>query len=274
MSSNTVTRTMSDLTIYYDAEEDWTDDHDIVEFEETAPATATAAPVVATTPQAAPQAEQPPSRREEVLTLMSSIYNLNHFLPNQYEAIDAALNGDDIFLVFPKGEQRNISYMVPILYHYPKLTTIVIVPDSLYLLQQDDHNIPIHKIPTLFISKSKNTFKKNWIPVNVVDSNLLKNYSIVYMTFDVFAKCSLIIQELHQQNLLSRIIVDEAHCISQWGPDFIFGFLRITENIKSTYPTVPITALTAISNERIQLDIMHKLSIQDSCKIFKRSIFL
>ncbi|KAG2203506.1 hypothetical protein INT47_008233 [Mucor saturninus] len=130
---------MSDLSIYYDAEEDWIDENDIVEFEEITP------PV--------PIAEEPlvqPGHREEIQTLLQAVFNINHFLPNQYEAIDAAMNGNDIFLVFPKGEQRNICYQIPVLYHFPKLTNIVIVPDSLYLLQQDDHNLSVHNIPTLF----------------------------------------------------------------------------------------------------------------------------
>lgn len=257
---------MSEVSIYYDAGDDWIGDDDLVEFEENA--------LLSFTPISPTPVKPIMNRKEEIATLMAATFNVNHFLPNQYEAISAALDGHDVFVVLPKGEQRNMCYQLPVLFQHPKLTTIIIVPTLFYLLQQDNHNMDRHQIPTAFINKSKDSFKRNWIPLHGLDTCILRKMGIVYMTFDTFSKSSWIIQELYQQNLLARIVIDEAHCLSQWAPEFIFGFLRITENLKSMYPNVPITAFTAISNERVHIDIMHKLSIQNTCKIFKRSIFL
>lgn len=93
------------------------------------------------------------------------------------------------------------------------------------------------------------------------------------MTFNDFIKCKFKIQSIHKENLLGRFVIDHVHCISQWGDDFYFGYLRATEELKTDYPNIPITALTAIPNERIHLDIIHNLHLKN-CKIFKKSILL
>jgi superfamily II DNA helicase RecQ len=211
------------------------------------------------------------SRREEIESILLDKFRLRGFIPNQYEAITATMDEQDILVVLPSGSSRNVCYQLPILFQHPKLITVVLVPSPIDLLEKDDHTIETHEIPTLFVCKSKKTYKKNWISRSELTLDVLKQTQLIYMTFNDFGKCKKIIQSIYKSNLLSRFIIDQVHCISQWGDDFYFGYLRTTEDLKETYASIPITALTAIPNERIHLDIIHQLKLKQ-CKIFKKSI--
>lgn len=270
---------MSNLSIYYDAEEDWSQHDDAIIYE----ANKNVEPTTTTTSSSSqhiivshPSISDPVNirQRDELTSILFSSFGLREFIPNQYEAITSSLDGEDMLVILPAGPPRDICYQLPTFFNHPKLTTLVIVPTIIELLQHDDHYIDIHKIPTAFVCGTKKSFKKNWIPLKELETVIITPFKIVYITYSDFVKGKSIILKLYQENLLERVVIDEAHCISSWGPDFHFGYLRATEGLKADFPNIPITALTAISNERIQQDIMHHLSIQNSCSVFNKSILL
>ena len=63
----------------------------------------------------------------------------------------------------------------------------------------------------------------------------------------------------------NRFVIDEAHCISQWGHDFRPDYKRLSE-LRKNFPGVPIMALTATATPRVRADILHQLKMSDSCK--------
>ena len=65
---------------------------------------------------------------------------------------------------------------------------------------------------------------------------------------------------VHEQKELARIVVDEAHCISEWGHDFRKDFKRLSW-FRETFPSVPIMCLTATANGQVREDILTTLGI-------------
>lgn len=68
---------------------------------------------------------------------------------------------------------------------------------------------------------------------------------------------------VHEQRELSRIAVDEAHCISEWGHDFRKDFKRLSW-FRESFPDVPIMCLTATANDLIRKDVMSTLGLSAS----------
>ena len=78
-------------------------------------------------------------------------------------------------------------------------------------------------------------------------------------------------QSLHQRGLLARVVVDEAHCVSQWGHDFRPDYTRLNvfiENFQN--PRVPVIALTASATPKIVTDVRAHLIVAQS-KLFMSS---
>lgn len=73
-------------------------------------------------------------------------------------------------------------------------------------------------------------------------------------------KFNSILTTLFQRNLLARFVIDEAHCVSQWGHDFRPDYKKL-KCLRENYPTVSTIALTATATPRVRTDILYQLGM-------------
>lgn len=66
---------------------------------------------------------------------------------------------------------------------------------------------------------------------------------------------------LYRQGKLARFVIDEVHCVSQWGHDFRPDYKKLGM-LKERFPGVPIIALTATATQRVRSDILHQLHLE------------
>ena len=102
------------------------------------------------------------------------------------------------------------------------------------------------------------------------DSDRLK---IIYITPEKLSKSQFVfnrIKDIYNKGLLERIVIDEAHCVSQWGHDFRKDYLSLSE-LKQNFPEVPILALTATATESVRIDIIKQLKMSNDTLYFKSS---
>lgn len=69
-------------------------------------------------------------------------------------------------------------------------------------------------------------------------------------------------ESLYERGLISRFVIDEAHCVSNWGHDFRPDYQRLSL-LRERFTSVPLMALTATATPRVAIDIMRQLKMKN-----------
>lgn len=206
---------------------------------------------------------------KDVYSVLHDVFHLQKFRPNQLEAINATLAGEDVFVLMPTGGGKSLCYQLPALVKTGKThgTTLVISP-LISLMQDQVRHLLDKKVKASMLSSRTN------VQARRETFSLFMNgfLDMVYFSPEMISasgQCRRSIAKLHKDGMLARIVVDEAHCVSSWGHDFRPDYKALSY-FKEEYPDVPIMALTATANSHVCLDIVHNLKLS-SPRFFKQS---
>lgn len=205
---------------------------------------------------------------KQIYQTLNVVFGLRNFRSNQFEAIINFLMGRDVFVLMPTGGGKSLCYQLPALVkHLNQGITIVISP--LISLMQDQINHLVAKDIKAGMISSKNTPEERR---QMLDLFRHAKLDLVYLSPEMInasGNIQRIIQHLYDHDLLGKIVVDEAHCISSWGHDFRPDYKGMNY-FKNNFPKLPIMALTATANEKVKMDIIHNLNMANP-KILKQS---
>ena len=192
--------------------------------------------------------------------ILKKNWGYEDFRPGQKEIIDDLCAEHDVFALLPTGGGKSICYQVPGI--LKKGLTIVISP--LISLMQDQVNQLIKNGLQAAALYSGMSYREIDI---TLDNARFGKYNFLYLSPERL-ETQIFIQRFKAMEV-SQIIIDEAHCISQWGHDFRPSYTRIAA-LRTLKPSVPFAAFTATANEKTQSDIIDQLELKN-VKLHKAS---
>ncbi|XP_055244882.2 ATP-dependent DNA helicase Q5 isoform X12 [Gorilla gorilla gorilla] len=210
-----------------------------------------------------------PERR--VRSTLKKVFGFDSFkTPLQESATMAVVKGNkDVFVCMPTGAGKSLCYQLPAL--LAKGITIVVSPLIALIQDQVDHLLTLKVRVSSLNSKLSVQERKELLADLEREKPQTK---ILYITPEMAASSSFqpTLNSLVSRHLLSYLVVDEAHCVSQWGHDFRPDYLRLGA-LRSRLGHAPCVALTATATPQVQEDVFAALHLKKPVAIFKTPCF-
>ncbi|XP_057570439.1 ATP-dependent DNA helicase Q5 isoform X3 [Hippopotamus amphibius kiboko] len=210
-----------------------------------------------------------PERR--VRSTLKKVFGFDSFkTPLQERATMAVVKGDkDVFVCMPTGAGKSLCYQLPAL--LAKGITIVISPLIALIQDQVDHLLAL-KVPVSSLNSKLSAQEKEELLSDLEQEK--PRTKLLYITPEMAASASFqpTLNSLVSRHLLSYLVVDEAHCVSQWGHDFRPDYLRLGA-LRSCLAHAPCVALTATATPQVREDVFAALHLKQPVATFKTPCF-
>jgi bloom syndrome protein len=216
--------------------------------------------------------EYPWSR--DVKKVLLKNFKLTGFRPHQLESINATLAGKDCFVLMPTGGGKSLCYQLPAQVQTGKTRGVTIVISPLISLMEDQvAHLRKLSIQAFLVNSTSKPEQKSMIKA-VLDNEPEpeKFITLLYVTPEMMSKNLSMVQtfrNLSARKKLARIVIDEAHCVSQWGHDFRPDYKELG-SLRKQFAGVPVMALTATATENVKKDVVHQLHME-GCQMYKQS---
>ncbi len=195
-------------------------------------------------------------RRKSKHEILSEIFGYDSFKPNQEAVIDTLSSGRNVLAVMPTGSGKSLCYQIPAL--MCEGLTVVISP-LIALMRDQVSALKLAGVDADTINSSSDQ-TANYAVWKRLKAGSLK---LLYLSPEKLMTETML-NTLKQQKL-TLIAVDEAHCISQWGPAFRPEYSELAQ-LREMFPNTPILATTATADEVTRSDIM-KLLFADNAEV-------
>ena len=200
----------------------------------------------------APAAPNPPDDRD-TRRVLKQVFGFDSYRPHQESIIAAALEGRDVFAALPTGGGKSLCYQLPALIR----SGLTVVVSPLIALMKDQVDAARSGgVPAACLNSAMDADERSAVFRDLAARRL----KLLYVAPERLAVDGAF-ERLADWDC-SAVAVDEAHCISEWGHEFRPDY-RLLSRIRSTFPDIPVTALTATATRRVQDDIIAQLGLKD-----------
>ncbi|MEE2959597.1 MAG: ATP-dependent DNA helicase RecQ [Myxococcota bacterium] len=198
-----------------------------------------------------------PSPLDACGQILLKFFGYASFRPGQVEAVSAALGRDkDVVVVLPTGGGKSLCFQIPGLYLREKgLGPTVVISPLIALMQDQVEALKARGIAAEAVHSQQDTS---------VNRDILRDFSLGGLDFLYVSPERAVLDGFMRQCQTAQpalFVIDEAHCVSQWGHDFRPEFRKL-DTLRSAL-NIPAMALTATATPQIIHDMQKHLALQN-----------
>ena len=190
-----------------------------------------------------------PSNISPALSILRDTFGYPNFRPGQEDVIEAIRAGEDVLAVMPTGSGKSLCYQIPALLR----DDLTIVVSPLVALMEDQ--VAALKLSGV-AAETLNSSRDRDANVAIWERVVAGEIQILYIAPERLMTARMI--AALQKLPVGQITIDEAHCISRWGPSFRPDYEDL-KRLSDLFPTAPISAFTATADAATRADIADKL---------------
>jgi ATP-dependent DNA helicase RecQ len=194
----------------------------------------------------------------ELKAELKRIFGFDEFRAGQEAVVRDALAGRDVLALMPTGGGKSLCFQLPALLQ-PGVTLVVspliaLMQDQVRLLRDND-------IRASFINSSLEPLE-----VSRRTAALLRgDYKLFYLAPERLLMSEFLegpLRALSQGPGINAFVIDEAHCVSEWGHDFRREYRQLS-SLRRRHPQIPMLAFTATATPRVRTDIVAQLALRN-----------
>jgi ATP-dependent DNA helicase RecQ len=185
-------------------------------------------------------------------------FGFDSFRPGQETVVRDILRGRDVLAIMPTGGGKSLCFQLPALLR-PGLCIVV---SPLIALMQDQVRLLLDNgIEATFINSSLDRAEMSRRFARLERGEL----KLLYVAPERLLQAEFenqVLPRLQATHGVSSLVVDEAHCVSEWGHDFRPEYRQL-HRLRARFAAVPIAAFTATATERVKQDIVRQLALRE-----------
>jgi len=186
------------------------------------------------------------------------IFGFTTFRPGQEAVVRDALAGRDVLALMPTGGGKSLCFQLPALLQ-PGVT--LVVSPLIALMQDQVRLLEDNGIAATFLNSS---LRNDEIHQRIT-AMLRGDYKLVYLAPERLLMSDFVtgpLQQLVANRGINAFVIDEAHCVSEWGHDFRPEYRQLS-TLRRRHPHIPMLAFTATATSRVRLDVIAQLGLRE-----------
>ncbi len=187
---------------------------------------------------------------------LQKYWGYDSFRPKQEDIVRTALEGRDVLAILPTGGGKSVCFQVPAMM---KEGIAIVVTPLIALMKDQVQNLNDRGVKALCVNAGMGRREVDL----ALNNAAYGDFKFLYVSPERLG--TTLFRSYLQEMNVSFIVVDEAHCISQWGYDFRPDYLQIGK--LRDLVDAPVIALTATATPQVADDIMDRLCFEEKCLI-------
>jgi ATP-dependent DNA helicase RecQ len=192
-----------------------------------------------------------------ILSALQQYWGYSSFRSLQEQVVNSLLAGRDACVVMPTGGGKSLCYQLPAAMT-PGRTAIVVSP-LIALMQDQTAQLEQMGVPAAVLNSSQTAGEQSAILHNAKTGK----YRLLYLSPERLARADAL--AWLRETPISYFVIDEAHCISEWGHEFRPEYRQL-HSLRKQFPDRPIAAFTASATRQVRHDIVQQLQLRDADK--------